>query len=146
VAWHGPYTIRRLLEGTIGKDAHWPPPDGLVYVVTRERWISQPSEKSGVLYVGGNTGPGGRFWTRVGDLIADMFGFYGDRKTGHHSGGRRLHEWCRDNAINPMDLYIGWKVGKGCKRCAEIDAYAQLCPGCNKNRPARCKTHGRRAP
>src|SRR5207302_830702 len=52
-----------------------------------------------VLYVGGNTGDSDRFITRVGDLIADMLGFWGEQ-TGHHSGGIRLWEYCHKNRIN----------------------------------------------
>jgi hypothetical protein len=36
--------------------------------------------------VGGNTGGAARFCTRIGDLVADMHGFFGN-ETGHHSGG-----------------------------------------------------------
>jgi hypothetical protein len=60
-------------------------------LVTRRGWRSRPTPKCEPLYVGGITGKSQRFRTRVGDLLADIFGFYNGKHTriGHHSGGRR---------------------------------------------------------
>ena len=50
-----------------------------------------------------------RFRTRVGDLLIDALGFY-TPETGHSSGGKHLHEWCQQNHLNPLDLYIAQNV------------------------------------
>lgn len=104
------------------------------------------------LYVGGCTGRSKRFCTRVGDLIADMFGFF-DGGTGHHSGGQTLYSWCTKNEVNPGDLFLSWaRGGPGwCARCAERKMFDDL-PRApprdfdaiglrNKKRPPRCSLH-----
>lgn len=140
MAWHGAYQIRTYLESCVEEDHDRPPESSGVYVVTQKRWRTEPNHRSGVLYIGGNTGQSARFRTRLGDLIADMLGFFGD-STGHHSGGRRLWGWCRTERINPLDLYIGWQSGVECHRCAEIDMFRELKPLLNKNRPPKCTQH-----
>src|SRR5688572_23416864 len=88
--WTGPYPISDYLENAIS-DAkewrrRWPPAGGAVYLVSRYAWTGAPTTEAQPLYVGGNTGGSQRFCTRIGDLVADMFGFF-DGDTGHHSGG-----------------------------------------------------------
>lgn len=103
------------------------------------------------MYVGGNTGNSERFATRVGDLMADMFGFYGG-DTGHHSGGQHIYEYCEKNKIHPLDLYLGWKkylispksnssVPSNCPRCQEVLLHDELDPKPNRNKPPKCKWH-----
>ena len=140
MAWHGPYQIRRLLEKCLDDGQDWPGDRGGVYVITHRRWRDKPNHESGVLYVGGNTGKSQRFCTRIGDLIADVFGFYG-AETGHHSGGQSIWKWCRRNHLNPLSLYIGWLTHARCNRCAEAIAYEALRPKLNKKKPAQCKEH-----
>jgi hypothetical protein len=111
-----------------------------VYVVSNLTWRGQPTKESDVLYVGSNTGESDRFITRIGDLIADMLGFWG-QQTGHHSGGMRLWEYCHKNRINPLDLFLGWQVERPCVRCAEYDIFTALAPKLNRKRPARCSAH-----
>jgi hypothetical protein len=60
-----------------------------VYIVSRRQWSKTPTDAAEPLYVGGNTGGAARFCTRIGDLVADMHGFFGN-ETGHHSGGITL--------------------------------------------------------
>lgn len=145
MCWHGPYRIRDLLENVVHDDRLRPGDDAGIYVVTCRGWDGTPSVESCVLYVGGNTGKSKRFPTRIGDLLADTFGFFGS-ETGHHSGGQSLWEWCRQERVNPLDLYIGWRTGVRCGRCAEARAYERLAPKLNKKRPARCKNHGQGRP
>lgn len=57
---------------------------------------------------------------RIGDLIADIFGFYGDKveekkKRGHHSGGQTIHQSITNkkkidkiDISSPFDLYLSW--------------------------------------
>jgi hypothetical protein len=139
-SWVGPFRLREYLEKSVDDDQAWPPQRGGVYVVSSLVWRGQPSTTDDLLYVGGNTGESDRFITRIGDLIADMLGFWGDQ-TGHHSGGIRLWEYCRENRINPLDLFLGWQVERPCVRCAEYDLFVALAPKLNRKRPARCSVH-----
>jgi len=139
--WHGPFQVRVLLETAIDDGREIPPEDGGIYAVSIEAWQGCPSQDAKILYVGGNTGVSKRFRTRIGDLIADMCGFFGD-ETNHHSGGQSLWRWCHEHKVKPLDLFIGWESGIRCKRCAENEAYDSLRPLLNKKRPSKCAEHG----
>ena len=138
--WVGPFQMKQLLGDVVINALPRPPEKGSAYVVTRKQWKDFPTIQSVPLYVGGNRGASSRFRTRVGDLIADAFGFYGGG-TGHHSGGQHLHEWCREESVNPLHLYIGWVHKCSCHRCLEIDLYRVLSPSLNQMRPTRCPSH-----
>jgi hypothetical protein len=138
--WVGPFKLRDLLENCINYKHPWPPEHNGVYVISRRTWVGKPSKDSMPLYVGSTTGQSKRFCTRVGDLIADMLGFYGDY-TGHHSGGESLHEFCRKNRINPLDLFLGWAEKCSCLRCAETIVFKRLSPKLNKKSPPICIEH-----
>jgi hypothetical protein len=141
--WMGPYTIDQLLDSISTTSRPRPPEADGVYLISQKAWTGRPSIDCIPLYVGSNTGQSKRFRTRIGDLIADTFGFFGT-ETGHHSGGQTLHRHCKKNALSPKDLYIAWREGCGCVRCMENRLYDELRPRLNRNRPARCKQH--RAP
>jgi len=141
MAWRGAYRIGSYIDTSIEDGHDWPPEHSGVYVVSVKRWRGQPTRRSGVLYIGGNTGRSDRFRTRIGDLLADMLGFFG-QSTGHHSGGQSLWTWCVENRVNPLDLYLGWRTGVRCKRCAEARLFRDLQPLLNKHRPSRCAEHG----
>lgn len=139
-AWAGPVTIGWLLENCLAKPL-WPPAGNSVYLVSRATWQRKPYSSSCVpLYVGSNTGVSARFVTRLGDLIADAFGFYGGG-TGHSSGGASLHAYCCQEGINPQQLYVGWITNCQCQRCAEGFLHEWLEPELNKNKPPRCGKH-----
>ena len=138
--WIGPFQVRRLLEGCFDAAVPKPPDSGSAYVVTLKRWRAGPSAKSEPLYVGGNVGRSKRFRTRVGDLLADAFGFYGS-ETGHHSGGKSLHKWCKKNGVNPLELYIGWVASTKCHRCLEVRLFSELQPRLNRKTPPQCVKH-----
>jgi hypothetical protein len=139
--WVGPFQIRGLLEHCLD-DAAIPraPESGSAYLVTRNEWQSNPTAESAPLYVGGNTGTSARFRTRVGDLLADSFGFYTFER-GHSSGGQHVHRWCRENQVNPLDLYIAWIEGTECHRCLEGRLFRELKPKLNRSTPSKCKRH-----
>lgn len=142
--WHGSFRIRDLLDGCIDKDQDWPTDEGLVYVVTTSTWNGEPSASAGPLYLGGTTGISGRFVTRIGDLIADMHGLYGET-SGHSSGGQHLYEYAVKNQIRPGDLHIGWLHDPMvCRRCAEVEWHQRLQPTLNRITPPRCLTHQRK--
>ena len=84
-----------------------------------------------------------RFRTRVGELIAHMFGFFveGTASGSKHSGGRSLFHYCSKKRLDPRELYIGWLENCTCYRCAENEVYDQLEPLLNKQRPGRCTEH-----
>lgn len=139
--WIGPITIDRLLDGALDSSVPRPPIQPSVYVISREPWAEQPTENSEPLYVGGNTSNSLLFRTRIGSLVADMFGFFGGPK-GHHSGGQTLYRYCVQAGIDPRELYIGWVEDIDCHRCEENRVYDELGPALNKNRPAKCREHG----
>lgn len=136
----GPFKISDLLGRSTKGEIPLPPESDSAYLITRKSWRNIPTKTCGLLYVGGNTGRSARFRTRIGDLLADMFGFFCE-ETGHHSGGRSLYRWCRENDISPMDLHIAWVLNTKCHRCAEIYLFRDLSPKLNKNAPARCRSH-----
>ena len=138
--WRGAYSIDVLLDSFLMPLPTRPPQDSGVYLISKNPWHGEPTTDCIPLYVGSNTGKSRRFRTRIGDLIADMFGFFGD-DTGHHSGGQSLHEYCKGNHLNPKNLYIGWVEKCRCVRCVENSVYDRLKPLLNKNRPTRCKEH-----
>ena len=137
--WVGPFQVRDLLERCTLPSQAWPPEDRGVYLVSRGRWKVTPTQKCDPLYVGGITGRSARFCTRVGDLIADLLGFYG-ASTGHSSGGQSLHRWCTDNGVNPLDLFLGWYhlPDMSCRE-EENRWFDLLAPKVNKIRPPRSK-------
>ncbi len=141
--WIGPYTINQLLNSLLEPPNPRPPEAHSVYLISRRSWENQPTRDCIPLYVGSNTGRSNRFRTRIGELIAHMFGFYGStRKSRHHSGGRALHKYCIENQVNPKKLYLAWIKDCRCARCKENEAYDLLKNTLlNANRPARCPRH-----
>lgn len=138
--WTGPITIDELLDSILKSSPIRPPESKGVYLISQNAWNSEPTDECIPLYVGSNTGKSKRFRTRIGDLIADMFGFFGD-KTGHHSGGQTLYHYCRENQLNPQKLYIGRAEECYCVRFVENKLYDRFKPLLNKKRPSRCTKH-----
>lgn len=140
--WHGSFRVASLLAAAMDDEHDWPPDQLGVYLVSEKPWKGKPKKGCKPLYVGSTTGRSARFCTRVGDLLIDMYGFFGDW-TGHHSGGQNIWRWCRDNNVHPGDLYIGWYTADGmCPQCEETRWYDILEPVLNRKRPPRCKkTH-----
>lgn len=138
--WVGPLCVDELLDYCLDDSRPRIPESGSVYLISAKSWNLRPDTDCGPLYVGSNTGASPRFRTRVGDLIADMFGFFGNQ-TGHHSGGISIHEYCKQNNLHPKSLYIGWVSNCGCIRCAESYIHELLDPELNRNRPPKCKRH-----
>lgn len=138
--WIGPITIDDLLNQVVAAVPTMPPVADSVYLISAKKWEGEPDASCDPLYVGGNTSTSERFRTRMGDLIADLFGFYGGA-TGHHSGGQSLNQYCRKHRISPKSLYVGWLDRCRCRRCAEIGLFEQFHPKLNKKRPSCCKVH-----
>ncbi|NVJ27983.1 hypothetical protein HUW62_42935 [Myxococcus sp. AM011] len=149
LVWSGSFQISELLAQCMNDAQPWPPAWRGVYLVSRNAWTGSPNSECHPLYVGSNTGKSQRFCTRIGDLIADLHGFY-DGGTGHHSGGQTLWKWCRDNKVHPGALYLGWGTSEDfCARCAEVttvvkfvSSWAERAPLLNGNRPPACRAHG----
>jgi hypothetical protein len=139
--WIGPFKLREYLEQSIDPAQEWPPEATGVYVVSHDSWDGEPTINSRVLYVGGNPNSPIQFRNRVGFLIKDMLGFWGDIAYGSHSGGQSIWNWCFDNRINPLDLYLGWNTGIECGRCTEMDLYIRFQPLLSRKAPARCTGH-----
>ena len=138
--WIGPITIDNLLNQVVATSPVMPPVSDSVYLISLKPWKREPDASCDPLYVGGNTSTSERFRTRMGDLIADIFGFYSEA-TGHHSGGQSLNDYCRKHNINPKTLYVGWLERCECRRCAEIELFERFEPKLNKKRPSYCKSH-----
>lgn len=153
--WAGPFRVGELLSRCLEDNQPWPPSTDGVYLVSQHPWTASPSTGCAPLYVGGNTGRSGRarFCTRVGDLLADMHGFW-DGGTGHHSGGQSIYKWCKKSRVRPGDLFIAWATrSPWCSRCAELDIISMFVGTwsarthvglLNKNRPPACAPHSRR--
>lgn len=131
--WKGPFSIADLLARCLDDGPERPPEDKAIYLVSGNLWSGSPTEARAPLYVGSNTGKSRRFRTRIGDLIADMHGLFVERRgnskgTGHHSGGQRLYDWCKDKSVRPGDLYVAWaqRGGKWCGPCAEVKLVTEL--------------------
>lgn len=146
--WIGPFKIGDLLANCLNDEQAWPGNTRGVYLISLHEWRGVPNSKCEPLYVGGNTGKSNRFATRIGDLIADIFGFYGGG-TGHHSGGQSLYDYCKKNDLHPSKLFIGWAEVESCPRCAEVKLAMHLAPLwnarktplLNKSRPPQCYDH-----
>ena len=138
--WIGPFRIDELLNRCFESSFPKPPEANGLYLISTKAWNGQPTKDCDPLYVGSNTGKSKRFRTRIGDLIADTFGFFGT-ETAHHSGGQTLYGYCQKENLNPKQLYIGWLAGCDCMRCVENDIYDELQPSLNKSRPTRCNEH-----
>jgi hypothetical protein len=153
--WMGPFRVGDYLDHAVSRDPvwkdRWPPAGNGVYLVSRDTWTGQPTEASCPLYIGGNTGTSTRFCTRIGDLIADLFGFF-DGDTGHHSGGQKLWRWCDHHQVPPASLFLAWaSAGDAawCARCAEGTLFESFPRATsldhngllNKVRPPACGAH-----
>jgi hypothetical protein len=147
MTWIGPFKIGDMLDNSHNDSLPKPPESNGVYVVSRKPWAcgEEPTKECKPLYVGSNTGKSARFRTRIGDLIADGFGYYGE-KTGHHSGGQSIHVYCKEHNVNLKELYIGWVEECVCARCEENNLYKKLEPPLNKKKPSKCNDHPTDAP
>lgn len=141
--WTGPFLVRDYLDNSINDEwtGRWPPASNGVYLVTQHEWHGEPTQECKPLYVGGNTGKSHRFCTRVGDLVADMYGFF-DGGTGHHRGGQKVWDWCNTETVKvpPGSLWLAW-ADQGtawCAPCAERVLFKRLRPLLNRNTPTGC--------
>jgi len=144
IVWVGPFKIGDLLADCISPTAIFPPDFGSAYLVTQHPWRRVPTKASNALYVGGNTGKSKRFRTRIGDLLADSFGFFTGMR-GHHSGGQSIRKWTLENGVSPLDLHLAWVKPGECHRCLEVTLVENLKPRLNKHRPAACASHRNRS-
>ncbi len=142
--WVGPFRLRDYLERCIDPRQEWPPETAGVYLVSRDPWTKEPSAACRVLYVGSNPRVPTLFRQRIGYLVKDMLGLWGD-VAGSHSGGISLWKWCFKKRVHPLDLYLGWITGIDCGRSTEADLYARLRPELNRKAPAWCAAHATRA-
>lgn len=140
IRWIGPYKISDLLANCTDPRAPFPPTRGSAYLVTHHAWSDKPTSHAFPLYAGGNTGKSARFRTRVGDLIADILGFFTETR-GHHSGGRSIRRWTLENGVHPLDLHLAWVAPGSCHRCLEVEVVGTLKPLLNKKQPAACPKH-----
>lgn len=152
LVWTGPFRVKDILTNCLEEDQPWPPNANAVYLVSKDEWRETPAGSCRPLYIGGNTGRSPRFCTRIGDLVADMYGLW--HTTGHHSGGQELYRWCKERNMRPGNLWLGWATSvdpdQWCGRCAEIQTIASVVSDwerrhrvglLNRNRSPRCRAH-----
>jgi hypothetical protein len=139
--WIGPFQVRKMLEHCLD-DSVVPKAleSGSAYLVTRKDWRTAPTHESIPLYVGGNTGEAPRFRTRVGDLLADAFGFFTSKngtQFGRHATPPLVSRKQRESArpLHSVDRWQ-WMPSMLGKRL-----YTGLKPALNRVSPSRCKTH-----
>ena len=85
--WIEPFKVSEMLDQVDPNSAKMPPKASSVYLFSEKPWRGTPTKSCIPLYVGGNAVNPDRFRTRVGDVIADLFGFYAGHNLGHSSGG-----------------------------------------------------------
>jgi hypothetical protein len=146
--WVGPFAVRTMLDRCLDDSFLHPPDAGSAYFVSQRRWETFPSSACGPLYIGGNTSQSPYFRTRIGSLIADLFGFFNESEMkGHHTGAMSVHQWCRANGVHPSKLFIGWVKPGPCHRCLEYYLYLKFSVEPNRllnvKAPAECKDHER---
>ncbi|TAK25706.1 MAG: hypothetical protein EPO40_21910 [Myxococcaceae bacterium] len=141
-AWVGPFRVETLLADCLRPDQPRPPDHHGVYLVSRTAWSGAPTVACEPLYLGSTTGRSARFRTRVGDLLADLYGFFGET-TGHSSGGQKLHRWCSAEGVPPGSLFLGWFAGSAWCGCFERELYEAFRSTTllNAISPPRCLEH-----
>jgi hypothetical protein len=140
VCWVGPFRLRDYLEMAADPKQVRPPEYKGVYILSQRPWVGVPTKDDSILYVGGNTTEWGYFRRRVGDLVADVLGFF-NKEFGHNPGGQSAWRFCRRNHLKPLDLYLGWVEGVHCPMCAEKEVYEKLGSALGRRAPPRCKIH-----
>jgi hypothetical protein len=138
--WVGSFSVDELLDNCLNQNFPKPPVENSVYIVSSHSWKDKPTQECQPLYIGSITGKTARFKARIGDLIADTFGFF-DTNGGHSSGGMSLYHHCKEYQINPKNLHIGWLKNCGCSRCAEWFFWDYFEPTLNRISPPYCKEH-----
>jgi hypothetical protein len=93
VSWNRPLVLHDYLALLLSMSGPWPPSRPGVYVVTERLWMGRPSAQTGVLYTGGTK----NLLDRIGNLIRDVLGFFGEVEggpgwVGKHSGAQSLLE------------------------------------------------------
>lgn len=141
--WVGPQRLRDYLETVTNVDHIWPPQDttNSIYVVSLRPWYRTPSKSDHYLWVGGCRDDSSCIFDRISAFVNDALGFYGGKNSYRSIGGQKVYQWCRDNKVKPLDLFIAWAVDVPCRRCAERNGIVTLEPICNKIAPPRCKIH-----
>ncbi len=142
-AWRGPCRLQRLFERCLDDDLERPAAAAAAYLVSAHSWTGDaPTPACHPLHLGAATGAPGRLRTGVGDLVADLLGFF-DERTAPPSGGQALHAWCRRTGTEPGRLFLSWLVDPtGCGRCRERTWYERLRPLLNGRIPPACPDHG----
>jgi hypothetical protein len=132
--WVGPFVLRDYLGELLAMTGTvWPPVRAGVYVVTSQPWTGRPSPGH-VLYTGGT----GKLRHRIGDMIRDVLGFYGEPDdgldwAGAHSGAQTLWEGCHQDGFPVGQLLIGWAATSDpCHWCTEKELARLLNPSKNK--------------
>ena len=142
--WVGPFQIKEFLKKSLDKKQPLPTGKKGIHLVTKKKWQGTPSKKCEPMYVGGVTGDSDRLLSRVGELVAAMFGLY-SKNTKTHTGGQLISTHFRrteEKEYHPLGLWIAWRTDITCNRCAEKKVYDEIRPWCNERSPPFCNKHG----
>ena len=135
LSWVGPSRLRDLLENCMAPDYPWPGEVPGIYFVSERAWHGVPIQECGPLWVGKTS----VLLRRMGELLSDMLGFFGNR-TGRNPGGWKVWYHCEKQGLHPLDLFIAWTVDPVCPSCEERVVDRLLRPILNDRRPG-CQLH-----
>jgi hypothetical protein len=109
--WIGPFRLRDLLDRTGGFDQSLLHLGLGLYVFSLNSWEGEPTD---LLYLGsGHATATTDLFYRIGNEVTSALGFNSRIVEAAGSGGILLSEYCRANAINPLDLRLGWRTLTG---------------------------------
>jgi hypothetical protein len=141
MGWEGPFRLRDLLDRPGGADSNAflgkrAPRLGGIYVFSSKLWKGRPK---GLLYIGSaHSTEHTTLRHRIGAEVIAALGFSGG------TGGVLLSKYCRENGINPLDLYVAWQILESCPVPDELRLFdlqkAKLSPELLYRRPppSRC--------
>ena len=109
--WEGPFKLRVLLDRPGGADPRAflgmkEPRVAGVYAFSTKPWRKEPK---GLLYIGSaHSTKNTTLRHRIGAEVIAALGFSGG------TGGVHLSSYCRENDLNPLDLYVAWQILESC--------------------------------
>jgi hypothetical protein len=142
MSWVGPFKLRELLDRPGGADPKSflgmkEPRLGGIYVFSLKPWKKQPSD---LLYIGsGHSTEHTTLRHRIGQEIIAALGFSGG------TGGVLLRKYCRENEINPLELYVAWQIVETCpvgeeRKLFDLHKFKSSPDLLNRRQPGLCGT------
>lgn len=140
LVWCGPYRLQDLVEKLLDMTTEVVPPmvPG-VYFLSEKPWRIRPDLDSQGLYIGESDVLRGR----LGSLMQDLMGFYGEMPSGEWVGRHVVWQVRDDYTARNLKIgeaYIGWAVTPPmpCHRCIERELIDMLPPKFPPRKYRRC--------